>query len=103
VSLPRYAALCGSHQCATTVFDQDLEAQALWEIFMVGKHYFISIGANETADSALRLNEDLTRGESSTAYGYQNKPLAEGDTTDFQVGQVEVHHFIRNVDGLPIL
>jgi hypothetical protein len=84
-------------------FDQDLESQALWERFMVGKHNFISIGANKTAGSALRLNEDLTRGESSTAFGYQNEPLAGGNTTDFEVGTVEVYRFIRNIDGLPIL
>lgn len=86
-----------------SIFDQDLETQALWERFMVGKHNAISIGANKTAGSALRLNEDLTRGESSVALGYQNEPLAGGGVIDFEVGKVEVYRFIRNVDGLPIL
>ncbi len=93
----------GNNSSSKSVFDQDLETQALWERFMVGKQNSISIGANKTAGSALRLNEDLTRGESSVALGYQNEPLAGCGVIDFEVGKVEVYRFIRNVDGLPIL
>lgn len=65
---------------------------ALLEQFMVGTRNYISMGGNSDGSSGLRLNEDLTVGESSTATGFENEPLhGKGKSSVFQVGLVEVY------------
>ncbi len=71
-------------------------ATALLEQFQVGTRNYISMGGNPNGTSGLRLNEDLTKGESSPASGFDNIPLA-GDF--FEVGLVEVYQMVREMDG----
>jgi hypothetical protein len=71
-------------------------ATALLEQFQVGTHSYISMGGNPNGTSGLRLNEDLTKGESSPAAGFDNESLA-GDF--FEVGLVEVYQMVREMDG----
>jgi len=70
---------------------------SLLEQFMVGRDTFISMGGNESGTCGLRLNEDLTKGESATAKGYNNDPLPF--LRNFEVGLVEVYRLVRAVDG----
>ena len=79
----------------------NMETLTLWDQFMVGRRTFLAVGANKDGGSALRLNEDLSRGESSPALGYNNEPLAGNGRVDFEVNKVEVYRFIRKFDGLP--
>jgi hypothetical protein len=73
---------------------------ALLEQFMVGTRSFISMGGNPDGSSGLRLNEDLTVGESSPAVGFDNEPLhGENQGSVFSVGLVEVYGFVRHIDG----
>jgi hypothetical protein len=69
---------------------------ALLEQFQVGTRTFISMGGNKGGSSGLRLNEDLTKAESSPACGFDNLPLA-GEM--FEVGLVEVYQMVRQMDG----
>lgn len=81
--------------------DEDEEEQrqhrALMEQFMVSTPDYISMGGNTDGGTGLRLNEDLTQGESASAAGFGNEPLAS--TGLFQVGLVEVYRLVRQVDG----
>ena len=81
--------------------DEDtLEAnhsRSLIEQFMVGRDSFISMGGDDGGGSGFRLNEDLTKGESSTAKGFDNEPLPF--MTNFEVGIVEVYQLARAIDG----
>jgi hypothetical protein len=70
---------------------------ALMEQFMIGRDTFISMGGNDGGGSGFRLNEDLTRGESSPAKGYDNDPLPM--ISNFDVGLVEVYQLVRAIDG----
>jgi hypothetical protein len=85
--------------------DVDLESDkdngtALLEQFMVGTRHYISMGGNPDGSSGLRLNEDLTRGESSTAVGFDNEPLHGKDRGSvFEVGIVEAYGLVRQIDG----
>lgn len=72
-------------------------ARSLIEQFMVGRNHFISMGGNEGGESGLRLNEDLTKGESSPAKGFNNDPLPM--IRNFEVGIVEVYQLSRSMDG----
>lgn len=82
---------------STSLLNQSTEnATALLEQFQVGTHSYISMGGNPNGTSGLRLNEDLTKGESSPASGFDNEPLA-GDL--FEVGLVEVYQMVREMDG----
>jgi TBC1 domain family member 24 len=73
---------------------------ALLEQFMVGTRTMISMGGNPDGSSGFRLNEDLTRGESSRAVGFENEPLhGEGRGSVFEIGLVEVYGLVRQVDG----
>lgn len=97
---------------------------ALLEQFQVSTHNFISMGGNADGSAGLRLNEDLCIGESSTAVGFDNLPLAGGiggagrsksnnndnsgnpetgktKNTTFSVGLVEVYQLVRSIDGKP--
>jgi TLD len=76
---------------------------ALLEQFMVGTNEFISIGGNPDGSSGLRINEDLTKGESSTATGFDNEPLhGINKGSVFEIGLVEVYGFVRQIDGKPL-
>lgn len=69
----------------------DTSSVALLEQFQVGRAHFISMGGNPDGTCGLRLNEDLTRGESSAAVGFGNEgPLVPG-MPSFDVGLVEVY------------
>lgn len=73
---------------------------ALLEQFMVGTRTYISMGGNPDGSCGLRFNEDLTRGESSTAVGFDNEPLhGTGRGSVFEVGLVEVYGLVRQIDG----
>lgn len=73
---------------------------ALLEQFMVSTHSYISMGGNRDGTCGLRLNEDFTVGESSTAEGFKNEPLHGKDKNSvFQVGLVEVYGLVRQIDG----
>ncbi len=69
---------------------------------MVGKKDHLSMGGNENGGSGLWLNEDLSKGNSSKAHGFDNDPLAGEKYPDFNVGVVEVYHLVREIDGKPI-
>lgn len=76
---------------------------ALLEQFMVSTTQFISMGGNPDGSSGLRINEDLTRGESSTATGFDNDPLhGINKGSVFEIGLLEVYGFVRQIDGRPI-
>jgi len=70
---------------------------ALMEQFMVGHENFMSMGGNDSGGSGFRLNEDLTRGESSEAKGFNNEALPM--LGNFEVGVVEVYQLARAIDG----
>lgn len=73
---------------------------ALLEQFMVGTRTYISMGGNPDGSCGLRLNEDLTRGESSPAVGFDNEPLhGKGRGSVFEIGLVEVYRLVRQIDG----
>lgn len=73
---------------------------ALLEQFMVSTNSFISMGGNTDGSSGLRINEDLTKGESSTACGYHNEPLhGLNHGSVFDIGLLEVYGFVRQIDG----
>ena len=74
---------------------------ALLEQFQVGTKSYISMGGNLGGSSGLRLNEDLTKAESSSAFGFDNDPLLPGHNI-FEVGLVEVYRLVRSIDGIPI-
>jgi TBC1 domain family member 24 len=71
---------------------------ALLEQFMVSTRSYISMGGNVDGTCGLRLNEDLTKAESSTAAGFGNDPLY-GHSSVFDVGLVEVYGLRRQIDG----
>ena len=80
--------------------DNNNNNTALLEQFMVGTRNYISMGGNPDGSSGLRLNEDLTRGESSPAVGFENEPLhGMGRGSVFEVGVVEVYGLVRQIDG----
>lgn len=80
----------------------DIKNEAMLEQFMISKDNFISMGGNEDGSSGLRLNEDLSKGISSKARGFNNEPLAGNDFVEFDVGLVEVYHLLREMDGKAI-
>ena len=80
----------------------DEKNEALMEQFMISKDSFLAMGGNRDGSSGLRLNEDLTKGESNRALGFDNEPLAGNEREYFQVGLVEVYRFVRAVDGLGV-
>ena len=72
-------------------------SRSLLEQFMVGRQHFISMGGNDGGESGFRLNEDLTKGESSPARGFDNDPLPF--LSNFEVGVVEVYQLRTSFDG----
>lgn len=78
----------------------DLGDVALLNQFMVSRDSFISMGGNKDGSSGLRINEDLTVGESSPAAGFDNEPLhGVGKGSVFSLGLVEVYGLVRQIDG----
>jgi hypothetical protein len=75
---------------------------ALLETFQISTNDFLSMGGSEHGGAGLRLNEDLTKGESTTAAGFENEPLLPGGGGMFEVGLVEVYRLVRQMDGVPI-
>ena len=72
----------------------------LAEQFMVSCPTYLSMGGSKDGGCALRLNEDLTRGESAQAAGFHNDPLGGGEGGGaFEVGLVEVYRLVREIDG----
>jgi hypothetical protein len=81
---------------------ENIKSEAMLEQFMLSRENFISMGGNEDGSSGLRLNEDLSKGSSSRARGFNNEPLAGNNETEFDVGLVEVYHLLRELDGKAI-
>jgi len=75
---------------------------ALLETFQVSTADFLSLGGNEEGGAGLRLNEDLTKAESSRADGFDNEPLLPDAGGMFEVGLVEVYQLVRQMDGVPV-
>ena len=86
----------------TATSGTEVRTEALLSEFQISTESFISMGVNDEGGSGLRLNEDLTRGSSDTARGFNNEPLAGIDCKDFDVGVVEVYQLVREIDGKPI-
>lgn len=68
-------------------------ATALLEQFMVSTPSYISMGGNPDGTCGLRINEDLTKGESSPAVGFNNEQLV-ANTPIFEIGLVEVYGLV---------
>lgn len=79
-----------------------IENQAVREQFMVARSDFIAMGANNDGANGLRLDQDLVKGESHSALGFDNEPLPGNNRTAFDVGFMEVYRLIREVDGKSI-
>jgi hypothetical protein len=75
---------------------------ALVETFQVSTANFLSLGGNEQGGAGLRLNEDLTKAESSCADGFDNELLLPDAGGMFEVGLVEVYQLVRQMDGVPV-
>ena len=98
---------------------------ALWETFQRSNPNSMSMGINECGVGAgLKLNYDLTKGESHRAVGFDNEPLVKKNETSntsssrsstttttsgsdeggviFDIGLVEVYQLVREMDGVPI-
>jgi TLD len=83
--------------------DNSNNADALLHQYMVSTMHYISMGGNVDGSCGLRINEDLTRGESSTAAGFGNEPLhGTNRGSVFELGLVEVYGFVRQIDGKPV-
>ena len=76
--------------------------QAALETFQISTNDFLSMGGNEHGGAGLRLNEDLTKAESSSAAGFDNEPLLPGAGGMFEVGLVEIYQLVRQMDGVPV-
>lgn len=86
----------------TVSSDAEIRTEALLSEFQISTEKFVSMGANAEGGSGLRLNEDLTRGSSDKARGFNNEPLVGKDQTVFDVGVVEVYQLVREIDNRPI-
>ena len=71
----------------------DMEQQAQREQFMIARSDYIAMGANGEGTNGLRLDRDMSKGESYRAAGFHNVPLP-GQST-FDIGFVEVYQLIR--------
>ncbi len=79
-----------------------IQTEGLNGQFMISRSNFISLGSNEHGLSGLRINEDLSRGSSARARGFNNEPLAGEGYMDFDIGLVEVYQLVREIDGRAI-
>jgi len=98
-----------SHDGSSTgsILSNDAESfinneEALLSEFMVSNDNFISMGSNSDGTCGLRLNEDLSKGTSAKARGFNNEPLAGDEYPEFDVGLVETYQLIREIDGRAI-
>ena len=83
--------------------ENDNNQTALLEQFMVSTHGYISMGGNSDGSAGLRFNEDFTKGETSSAAGFDNEPLTgDADGRVFDVGLVEVYRLMRQIDGAAV-
>lgn len=92
---------------ARNLFDGDdsnlnIKSEAALGQFMMSGDSFISMGNNQQGLNGLWLNEDLSKGSSAKALGFNNEPLAGLHLSEFDVGLVEVYHLLREVDGKAI-
>jgi len=79
---------------------EDFAQDAILHQFMVSRENFISMGGNPDGSCGLRLDEDLTTGESSAAVGFGNEPLhGVGRGSVFSIGLLEVYGLVRQIDG----
>lgn len=89
-----------------TVDDANSSAQIISEAalctYQIGRANFIAMGSNKDGSSGLSLNEDLSRGSSSRALGFNNDPLVGSYMSDFDIGLIEVYQLVREIDGIPI-
>ena len=74
----------------------DLENLAVREQFMIARSDFIAMGANREGTNGLRLYSDLSKGESHSAAGFDNEPLAGQHHKTFDVGIVELYQLVRD-------
>ena len=74
----------------------DLENLAVREQFMIARSDFIAMGANREGTNGLRLDSDLSKGESHSAAGFDNEPLPGQHHKTFDVGIVEVYQLVRD-------
>lgn len=74
----------------------DLESLAVREQFMIARSDFIAMGANREGTNGLRLDSDLSKGESHSAAGFDNESLAGQHHKTFDVGIVEVYQLVRD-------
>lgn len=81
---------------------ETIKNESLIGQFMISTDTFISMGNNESGTSGLWLNEDLSKGSSDKARGFNNEPLAGNNLIDFDVGLVEVYQLVREIDGRAI-
>lgn len=81
---------------------QSIKSEGLIGQFMISRGNFISLGNNEDGLSGLRLNDDLSKGSSAKARGFNNEPLAGAEYPEFDVGLIEVYQLVREIDGRAI-
>lgn len=81
---------------------EEMQSEVAKEHFMYSGADFISMGAGEDGSAGIRLENDLSRGFSSTARGFNNDPLVSPEYQQFDVGLVEVYHLLRELDGRAI-
>ena len=83
--------------------EENIAQDAILHQFMVSRHTFISMGGNPDGSCGLRLDEDLSTGESSQAVGFSNEPLhGVGKGSVFSIGTLEVYGLVRQIDGVPV-
>ncbi|GKY93639.1 hypothetical protein MPSEU_000331300 [Mayamaea pseudoterrestris] len=100
---PKALHSSSSHVLDNVDLENDNNQTALLEQFMVSTHGYISMGGNSDGSAGLRFNEDLTKGETSSAVGFENEPLTgEGSGSVFDVGLLEVYRLMRQIDGAPV-
>mmetsp|Transcript_21411 Transcript_21411/g.34460 ORF Transcript_21411/g.34460 Transcript_21411/m.34460 type:complete len:398 (+) Transcript_21411:876-2069(+) len=90
------------HEMLDSSSKSHASAQAALETFQISTNDFLSLGGNDKGGSGLRLNEDLTKAESSCAAGFNNEPLLPDAGGMFEVGLLEVYQLVRQMDGAPI-
>ncbi len=81
---------------------------SLWETFQRSNQNSLSLGVSACGVGAgLKLNHDMTVGESHRAVGFENDPLCStneetAQSSVFDVGLVEVYQLVREIDGRAI-
>ena len=66
------------------------------DLSLVVKDDYLAMGINKNGTCALRINEDMTEGESYACSIFSdNKPLAGDEFKEFEIGLIEVYQFLR--------